>query len=416
MPKITIDQTPVEGRSVLMRVDFNVPIEDGTIGDDRRIAQSLESIQSVISRGGKLVLMSHLGRPKGTGPEPQYSLRPVAEHLAKLVGKKVQFADDCIGEPANRIVDGMHAGEIALLENLRFHAEETLIDKAKKNPDKKPTAEQRTRIDAFAKALARHGNLYCNNAFGTCHRKHVSMYDVPMILGPGRRVCGNLVQKELQFLGEAMSNPQRPFVAILGGAKVSDKIGVIESLLPKVDSILIGGAMTFTFLAAQGIEVGSSLCERDKLDLARELIRKAGNKLVLPLDSVCAAKIESHASASTVKGNIPAGLMGLDIGPETTATYAAMISKARTVLWNGPMGVFETPPFDKGTFAIARAMAEATKRGATTIIGGGDSAAAADAAGLADQMTHISTGGGASLEFLEGKAFPTIDILDEVPA
>lgn len=413
MSRKTIDQVEVRGRRVLMRVDFNVPLDGERITDDRRLVQALPSIRSVIDRGGRLVLMSHLGRPAGNGPEPAFSLRPVAAHLGRLLARPVAFADDCVGAAADTAVDALKDGELLLLENLRFHVEETLIDKAKKNPDRQPTPEQRERIDRFATGLARHADLYCNDAFGTCHRKHVSMYDVPVRLGAGRRVCGLLVEKELHYLGEALARPIRPFVAVLGGAKVSDKINVIENLLPKVDLILIGGAMTYTFLAAKGMRVGSSLCERNKLDLARDLLDKGGGKIRLPIDSVCAEKLEPGTVTKTISGEIPDGLAGFDIGPGTVLAYRDLLSTAKTVIWNGPMGVFETPPFDSGTMAVARALADATDRGATTIIGGGDSSAAVEAAGLADRMSHISTGGGASLEFLEGKPFDTIEILDE---
>lgn len=413
MAKRTIDQVDVSGKRVLMRVDFNVPLQGDRITDDLRLVQALPSIKSVVDRGGKLILMSHLGRPKGTGHEPEFSLRPVATYLASLIGRPVTFAEDCVGSPADRAVETLSSGSVVLLENLRFHAAETLIDKAKKNPDKKPTAEQRASIDAFARDLARYGDLYCNDAFGTCHRKHASMYDVPMMLGAGRRCCGRLVEKELRFLGDALSRPARPFVAILGGAKVSDKIGVIESLLPKVDAILIGGAMAFTFLASKGMRVGDSLCERDKLEIAKALLEKSAGKIHLPIDGVCAAKLEANVAPKIVAGEIESGLAGFDIGPGTVSAFRDVLETAKTVVWNGPMGVFETPPFNTGTLAIARALADATSRGAITIIGGGDSSAAVEAAGLADKMTHISTGGGASLEFLEGKPFATIELLDE---
>lgn len=414
MAKQSIQNIEVKDRRVLMRVDFNVPLESGKITDDRRITQALPSIRAVIDRGGKLILMSHLGRPKGQGFEAAFSLQPVAAHLAKLLGKDVAFAKECVGPDADRVVAGVKPGGIALLENLRFHAEETLIDKAEKNPDHKSTAEQASRIAAFADALAKHGDIYCNDAFGTCHRMHVSMYDVPKKLGPGKRVCGLLVQKELQFLGDTLAHPKKPFVAILGGAKVSDKIGVIESLLPKVEKILIGGAMTFTFLASKGMRIGKSLCETDKQDLARDLLRKAEGKIELPTDSVCAEELKADVATRVVAGDIDGELRGLDIGPATIKKFSEIIRGAKTVLWNGPMGVFETPPFDRGTMQVAQALADATKNGATTIIGGGDSAAAVEKAGLADKMTHISTGGGASLEFLEGKPFATINILDNV--
>jgi phosphoglycerate kinase len=307
----------------------------------------------------------------------------------------------------------LKSGEVLLLENLRFFPAETLIDKAKKNPDGKPSAEQQAEIDAFADGLCALADLYCNNAFGTCHRNHVSMFEVPRRLGPGRRVCGHLVLKELQFLGEAVSNPGRPFVAILGGAKVSDKIGVIDNLLAKVDRLLIGGAMAYTFLASQGRAVGGSLCEGELLDLAANLVRKAEGKICLPADSVCATALEPGIATSTVTGDIDNSLKGFDVGPKTIGAFSDVIAGAATIIWNGPMGVFEVPPFDAGTLAVARALAKATQRGATTIIGGGDSAAAVHAAGLEKSMTHISTGGGASLEFLEGKVFDTIDILDD---
>lgn len=413
MAKRTVDQQPVTNLRVLMRVDFNVPIEGGRITDDRRVTQALESIRSVIDRGGKLILMSHLGRPKGKGYEAEFSLEPVAKHLGELLGKPVSFVKECVGSDVDAAAQRMKNGDVLMLENLRFHAEETLIDSAKKNPDKKPTAEQRAAIDAFTAGLVKNADLYCNNAFGTCHRKHASMYDVPMMLGAGKRVVGHLVEKELRFLGDTLAKPARPFVAILGGAKVSDKIGVIENLLPKVDAILIGGAMSYTFLASQGVSVGASLCERDKLDLAKSLLAKASGKIHLPTDSVCAAKLEAGAATKTSTEAVPEGLMGLDIGPATVSTYQATIRGAKTIVWNGPMGVFETPPFDAGTVAVAKAMADATRNGATTIIGGGDSAAAVEVCGLADQMTHISTGGGASLEFLEGKPFKTLEILDD---
>ncbi len=412
MAKKTVDDVDVADRRVLMRVDFNVPIEDGRITDDRRIRQAADSMRSVIVRRGKLILMSHLGRPKDK-PDPALSLRPVAARLADILGRSVAFAADCVGPEADAAVSGLKPGDALLLENLRFHAEETLIDKAKDNVDNQPTPEQRSRIEAFAKSLAAHADLYCNNAFGTCHRNHVSMYDVPMLLGPGRRVCGHLVQRELRYLKDALATPKRPFVAILGGAKVSDKIGVIEHLLPKVDAILIGGAMAFTFFAAQGRRIGDSLFEEGKLELAASLLGKAADKLRLPTDSVCASDLKPNVQTTIARGDIDQGLKGLDIGPATVAAYAAVIRGSKTVIWNGPMGVFETPPFDGGTVAIARALAEATDAGATTIIGGGDSAAAVEAAGVADRVSHISTGGGATLEFLEGKEFTTIQILDD---
>ncbi len=416
MAKKTIDEIDVQGRRVLMRVDFNVPLADGEITDDRRIEQALGSIRSVIDRGGKLILMSHLGRPAGTGPEAEFSLQPVARRLGKLLGRSVGFCGACVGAEAEAAVKAVAPGSVLLLENLRFHAAETMIDKAKKNPDKRPTAEQRRQIDDFARGLAAHADVYCNDAFGTCHRLHASMYDVPLLAGAGRRVCGRLVQKELRFLGDALTEPKRPFIAILGGAKVSDKIGVIESLLKKANAILIGGAMSYTFLAAKGERIGASLCERDKLGVAKRLMQAAGDRLLLPSDSVCAAKLEKNAATRVLVGGIDDGLAGFDIGPRTIERYGEAIRGAGCVVWNGPMGVFETPPFDAGTLAVGRFLADATPRGAITIIGGGDSAAAVEAAGLAEQMTHISTGGGASLEFLEGRTFASIDLLDDAEA
>jgi len=413
VPKRTIDNINVVGQRVLMRVDFNVPLDADRITDDRRIALAIDDARSVIDRAGRLILMSHLGRPAGNGPEPELSLAPVACHLGELLGSEVQFVEDCVGNKADAAVDALGNGEVLLLENLRFHAEETLIDKARKNPDRKLTADQRSRIDAFAGTLARHADIYCNNAFGTCHRKHASMYDVPERLGPGRRVCGRLVEKELRYLGDALDQPTRPFIAVLGGAKVSDKIGVIEHLLKRTDAILIGGAMMFTFWAARGKPVGDSLCERDKLDLARGLLERAGDRLVLPGDCVCARELKPDAETRVENGAVPDGWMGFDIGPDARTAYADRLRKSKTIVWNGPMGVFETPPFDAGTRAVAQALAEATQSGATTIIGGGDSAAAVESAGLAGAMSHISTGGGASLAFLEGESFATIDLLDD---
>lgn len=410
--KRTISDVNVAGQRVLMRVDFNVPLsDDGQITDDRRIVMALESIRSVIDRGGKLILMSHLGRPKGS-PDPAFSLRPTAVRLAQLLERSVGFSEDCIGTDADNLIASMKDGDVVMLENLRFHAAENLIDKAEKRGES-PTSDERAKIDAFAKAIAKNADIYCNNAFGTCHREHVSMFDVPKLMPTGKRVVGHLVERELRFLGEALSNPNRPFFAILGGAKVSDKIGVIRNLLPKVDGILIGGAMAYTFLKAKGTDIGSSLCEMDKLDLANELLSQADGKIHLPIDSVCAKKLEASTETKVYKGAIEEGWMGLDIGPEASADYVNTLVSARTVVWNGPMGVFETPPFDRGTLDVANALAKATENGATTIIGGGDSASAVEKSGLSAKMTHISTGGGASLEFLEGRPFATIEILDD---
>jgi phosphoglycerate kinase len=394
MGKKTIADVDVAGKRVLMRADLNVPLEGGRITDDRRIVQALPTINSILGRGGRLVLMSHLGRPKG-GPEARYSLKPVRDRLAQLLGKPVAFAEDCTGPAVETAVKNLQDGEVLLLENLRFHKEE------EKN---EPT---------FARQLAALGDVYVNDAFGTAHREHASTFGAPQAMAGKPRVIGFLIQKELAFLGEAISHPQRPFVAILGGAKVSDKINVIEQLLGKADTLLIGGAMAYTFFLAQGKQVGKSLVERDKVDLAKSLLAKAGGKIKLPVDTVISNEMTDTAQTSIVEGNIPADMEGFDIGPKTRALYAAEIAKAKTVIWNGPMGVFEKKPFAAGTRAVAEAVAEATaKHGATTIIGGGDSAAAIEQLGLSEKVSHVSTGGGASLEFLEKGHFATLDILD----
>jgi phosphoglycerate kinase len=395
MAKKTVADVDVKGKRVLMRVDFNVPLEGGRITDDRRIAQALPTIKSVVERGGRLVLMSHLGRPKG-GPEPKYSLKPAAERLRELLpGGTVRFATDCIGPEVEKQASELKDGEVLLLENLRFHKEEE-----KNEPN-------------FAKQLAKLGDVYINDAFGTAHREHASTFGVPQAMQGKPRAIGFLIQKELKFLGEAVTKPTRPFVAILGGAKVSDKINVIEQLLTKADTLLIGGAMAYTFFLAEGREVGKSLVERDKVDLAKELLQKSQGKIRLPVDTVVASEMTDTAQARVVEGNIPADLEGFDIGPKTREFYKDLIEGAKTVVWNGPMGVFEKKPFQAGTRAVAKAVADATKNnGAVTIIGGGDSAAAVEQFGLADQVSHVSTGGGASLEFLENGHFSTLDILD----
>src|SRR3954466_14133920 len=393
MAKKTVADVDVKGKKVLMRVDFNVPLDGSRISDARRITQALPTIKSVIDRGGRLILMSHLGRPKG-GPEPKFSLKPVAERLGQLVGKPIKFADDCIGVPAEQSANGLKDGEILLLENLRFHKEEE-----KNDPN-------------FAKQLAKLGDVYINDAFGTAHREHASTFGVPQALQGKPRAIGFLIQKELKFLGEAVSNPQRPFVAILGGAKVSDKISVIEQLLGKADTLLIGGAMAYTFFLAQGKEVGKSLVEKDKVELAKSLLAKSGGKIKLPVDTVISNKMTDDAETKIVEGDIPADMEGFDIGPKTRELYKAEIAKSKTIVWNGPMGVFEKKPFAAGTQAVAQAVADVTARGATTIIGGGDSAAAIEQMHLADKVSHVSTGGGASLEFLENGHFSTLDILD----
>ncbi len=390
----TVADVNVKGKRVLMRVDFNVPLEGSTITDDRRIAQALPTIRSVIDRGGRLVLMSHLGRPKG-GPEPKYSLKPAADRLAELLGKPVAFAPDCIGGEVEQMASALKDGDVLLLENLRFHKQEE-----KNDPN-------------FSAQLAKLGDIYVNDAFGTAHREHASTFGAAQAMAGKPRVIGFLIQKELKFLGDAVSNPQRPFVAILGGAKVSDKINVIEQLLGKADKLLIGGAMAYTFFLAQGKTVGKSLVEPDKVDLAKSLLAKAGGKIMLPTDTVVADGFDSTETSVVTGGQIPADKSGFDIGPATRAAYAAEIAKAKTVIWNGPMGVFEKPQFAQGTRAVAQAVADATANThATTIIGGGDSAAAIEQMGLSDKVSHVSTGGGASLEYLESGHFSTLDILD----
>jgi phosphoglycerate kinase len=394
MPKRTIADVDVTNRSVLMRVDFNVPLDDNQkVTDDLRIRMALPTIKSVVDRKGKLILMSHLGRPKGVGAESKYSLKPAAERLAELLGRLVNFASDTVGDDARAKAAALAPGEILLLENLRFNAGEQKGDAA------------------FAKALADLADVYCNDAFGTCHRKDASMVAVPQAMGKKPKVMGFLVAKEVQYLSDTLAKPQRPFVAILGGAKVSDKINVIRNLLSICDRVLIGGAMAYTFSLAKGEQVGKSLVEPDKVELAKELIAAGGSKLMLPVDTHCGDNFKANCKKVVVAaGQIPDGFEGLDIGPKTAQLYAGIIRTAKTVVWNGPMGVFEMPPFDAGTKAVAQAIAES---GATSIIGGGDSAAAIQQLGFADRVTHVSTGGGASLELMEGKRFQAIDVLDE---
>ena len=394
MAKKTVADVDVKGKRVLMRVDFNVPLEGSRITDDRRIVQALPTIKNVLDRGGRLILMSHLGRPKG-GPEPKYSLKPAADRLGELLHKPVKFANESIGPEIEKQARDLKDGEVLLLENVRFHKEEE-----KNDPN-------------FAQQLAKLGDVYINDAFGTAHREHASTFGVPQALQGKPRAIGFLIQKELKYLGDSVTKPARPFVAILGGAKVSDKISVIEQLLGKADTLLIGGAMAYTFFLAQGKEVGKSLVERDKVDLAKSLLAKAGGKIKLPVDTVVSDKMTDDAVTKIVQGNIPADMEGFDIGPKTREMYKAEIAKAKTIVWNGPMGVFEKKPFAEGTRAVAQAVADATaKNGAISVIGGGDSAAAVEQMGLADKVSHVSTGGGASLEFLENGHFSTLDILD----
>ncbi|WP_417739218.1 phosphoglycerate kinase [Rosistilla oblonga] len=393
MAKKSIEDIDVAGKRVFMRVDFNVPLDDSLkITDDRRIRMALPSIQSIVNRGGRVILGSHLGRPSGDASDSKYSLAPAAARLSELLGKPVAFATDTVGDDAKAKVAAMADGDVVLLENLRF------------NPGEKKGDE------TFAGQIAAMADIYCNNAFGTCHRTDASMYAVAQKID-GPKVVGNLVAKEIQYLADAISSPERPFVAILGGAKVSDKINVINNLLSVCDKILIGGAMAYTFSLARGGAVGGSLVEKDKVDLARELIEKGGDKLVLPVDTHCGDAFSGDCNKQVVDaGQIPDGWEGFDVGPKTAVMYAEIIKSAKTVVWNGPMGVFEMPPFDAGTRVVAQAVADCP---GTTIIGGGDSAAAIEQFGLADKVSHVSTGGGASLEMLEGKAFKAVDILDE---
>ena len=396
MPQIyrkkTVRDIDPRGKRVLVRCDFNVPLDGAAITDEKRIVEALPTIRYLKEAGARVILCSHLGRPKGKA-DPKYSLAPVAARLGELLGCPVPLAADVTGESARSLADSLRDGEVMLLENVRFDPREEKND------------------PAFARELASLAELYVNDAFGTAHRAHASTAGVADYLPA---VCGFLIEKELSFLGGALEEPARPFAAILGGAKVSDKIGVIRSLLAKVDSLLIGGGMAYTFIKAQGGQIGGSLCEEDKLDLARELLAEAeekGVRLMLPVDTVIADAFREDAATRVVPaGQIPDGWQGLDIGPETRALFAAEVKQAATVVWNGPMGVFEMKPFAAGTEAVAEAMAES---GAVTIIGGGDSAAAAAQMGVADRIRHISTGGGASLEFLEGKVLPGIACLED---
>lgn len=408
--KKTIDDIDVRGKRVLVRLDLNVPLdEEQEITDDRRIRAALPTIRRLVEGGGRLILMSHLGRPTGDQSDcTLFSLAPVAARISELLDTTVTFVGECIGPDVDKAVAQLEDGDICLLENLRFHKAETIKDEKAKDD-----AGLREQKDGFARQLADLADVYVNDAFGTCHRDNASMLTVPQLMKGRPRVVGYLVQRELKFLGEAVSNPARPFVCVLGGAKVSDKLGMIRSLLTKCDLILIGGAMAYTFLKADGTEVGKSLVEPKLLDTARSLREEASDRLRLPVDSVVATRIEENALTQICEGAIPADRMGLDIGPRTIAGYKDAIGTAKTVVWNGPMGVFETKPFDAGTMAVAAAVAEATERGAMTVIGGGDSAAAIERAGLADKMTHISTGGGASLEFLEGRPFAALEALDD---
>jgi phosphoglycerate kinase len=399
MAKKTIKSVEVSGKRILTRVDFNVPVEDGRITDDRRIREALPTIRSITERGGKAILMSHMGRPEGKGFEAEFSLAIAAKKVAELLGKPVSFpSNDCTDDQAAAAVNSAKNGDVILLENLRFH-------KGEKKGD-----------PAFAAKLAAFGDVYVNDAFGTAHRPDASMVAVPKAMTGKPRVVGFLMEKELKFLSDALANPAKPFVVVLGGAKVSDKMGAIDHLLPKASTILVGGAMAYTFLKAMGRNVGKSRVEEDRLADAKKTIDLAARlkaELVLPVDHVCATEFADTSDTKVFDDQIQDNFMGLDIGPKTQAKYAGILGNAKTIVWNGPMGVFEMRAFQQGTQQVAKAIADATAKGATSIVGGGDSAAAVEKFGLADKMSHVSTGGGASLEMLEGKKFESVELLDD---
>ena len=403
MNKRSIRDVPdaqLAGKRVLVRVDYNVPLEDGKVTDDKRIRETVPTLQYLLDRNARVILVSHLGRPKGKWND-EFSLKPAADHLAKLIDAKVNFIRDVVGPEAKAAADSLAAGEVLLLENVRFLPGEETND------------------PKLSEALAAFGEVYVNDAFGSAHRAHASTCGVAEVVKKEGQpaVAGFLMEKELRFLGEALENPEKPFVAILGGSKISGKIDVIENLLPRVDHLLIGGAMANTFFRAMGLETGGSLVEEDRVDLARELHERAGTKMVLPVDVVVASEAKEGTRTWTMGRDrvSPEGKI-FDIGPKSVATFGDLISRAKTVLWNGPVGMFEIPEFSHGTEGVARAVADATDRGAVTIVGGGDTAAAVDEAHLAERMTHVSTGGGASLEFLEGKTLPGVAILDDKAA
>jgi phosphoglycerate kinase len=387
------NERALNGQRALVRVDFNCPIKDGVVTDGTRIRAALPTIAFLRNQGARVVLMSHLGRPK-KGPDPEFSMKPVVLELERLLGAPVEFLVDPLSDPAVHATKHLPRGGVAVIENTRFFP-----------------GEEKNDAD-LARAFARLGDIYVNDAFGSAHRAHASTEAVARFLKPA--VSGFLMEQELKYLGQALDHPKRPFVAVLGGAKVSGKVDLIEALLPKVDAILIGGAMACTFFKAMGFETGNSLVEADRVEMAKQLLARGGDKLVLPVDAVIGQKLEPGTLTQTIaRDRIPAGWAMFDVGPETVRLFADRIAKAGTVVWNGPMGVFETPPFDKGTLGVAHAMAGATGQGTITVVGGGDSAAAVAQAGLEDRMTHVSTGGGASLEFLEGKVLPGVAALDD---
>ena len=415
----TLRDVDVKGKRVLMRVDFNVPVKEGKIKDDTRIVGALPSIQYVIEHGGKLVLMSHMGRPDEKGITSDTTMKIVADALAEKLGKPVAFAADCAAADAE--VAALKDGDVLVLENTRYHKEEQAKRKQKDGEDeaafkaaKKALKEEQKKL---AEKLATYGDVYVNDAFGTAHRAHASTAVVTEYMKAKGAPCvaGFLMEKEIEYLGNAVENPVRPFAAILGGAKVSDKLAVVKNLLGKVDTLVIGGGMAYTFLKAQGHKIGNSLCEDDQLDYAKEMIalaKERGVKFLLPVDSVAADKFDPEANTQVVGEDVPDGWMGLDIGPKSIELFADAVKTAKTVVWNGPMGCFEMEKFNKGTFGVAAAVAEVKANGGTSIIGGGDSVSAVKKSGLAPKMSHISTGGGASLEYLEGKVLPGVAALD----
>ncbi|EGP4870706.1 phosphoglycerate kinase [Enterococcus faecium] len=395
MSKKTVKDIDLKDKKVLVRVDFNVPLKDGVITDDTRIKAALPTINYVLEQGGKAILFSHLGRVKTEEDKEGKSLAPVAKRLGELLGKEVTFVPETRGEQLEEAIRNMKDGDVVVFENTRFE-----------DVDGKKESKNDTELGKYWASL---GDVFVNDAFGTAHRAHASNVGIASTGIP--TVAGFLMEKEIKFIGEAVEEPKRPMIAILGGAKVSDKIGVIENLIPKADKILIGGGMTYTFYEAKGIKIGNSLVEADKVELAKELIEKAGDKLVLPIDNVCAPEFSNDVETQVIEGDIPDGLMALDIGPASVKLFADTLQGAKTVVWNGPMGVFEMSNFAKGTIGVCEAIANL--EGATTIIGGGDSAAAAEQLGFADKFTHISTGGGASLELLEGKELPGLAAIND---
>ncbi|MBN2804643.1 MAG: phosphoglycerate kinase [Deltaproteobacteria bacterium] len=409
MAKLFVEDLELSGKKVLCRVDFNVPVKDGKIENDKRIRASLPTINYILDNGGALILMSHLGRPDGQ-VKPEFTLKPTVERLSELLGKDVKFVNDCVGPEVEAAAAELKSGEVLVLENLRFHVEET--GKGVDADGNKIKADD-AKVEEFRKGLTKLADIYVNDAFGTAHRAHSSVVGVDL-----KRASGYLLKKEIDFLGDSLETPKKPFVAIIGGAKISGKIDVIEALLPKVDKLIIGGGMAFTFYKAQGMEIGRSLCEEERIEMAKELLVKGEGKIQLPVD--CGVVKDCDFGTRTCSemlyvdaDKIPADTMSIDIGPKSVKLFSDIIEEAKTVVWNGPMGVFEIEASSKGTFAIAEALAVSTSKGGITIIGGGDSAAAIEKAELSDKVSHVSTGGGASLEYLEGKKLPGVEALSE---